>query len=201
MIHPDTEVRHVNEIVGCGVFATCSIPVGTIIWAPDSLDRFFTHSQVCRWPEAVREATMRYMYRDRKGRYVLGWDHARYVNHSFTPNCIITPLGFTLVVRAIAVGDQILEDYGTLNIIEPFEPLPEMGVTRTVVHTRDLEMHSEAWDHLLQQAFQSSLSVSQPLLPLLKPAMRARWMQVCRHPEKLPPLSTLLAPPPTYDGL
>ncbi|MHC5084588.1 MAG: SET domain-containing protein, partial [Planctomycetota bacterium] len=32
MIHPDTELRKVNETIGYGVFATRHIPKGTILY-------------------------------------------------------------------------------------------------------------------------------------------------------------------------
>lgn len=37
-MHPDTEIRHLSEEVGVGVFATKLIPKGTIVWIKDELD-------------------------------------------------------------------------------------------------------------------------------------------------------------------
>ena len=39
MIHPDTELRYVNDAIGYGVFATRHIPCGTITWVRDHLDQ------------------------------------------------------------------------------------------------------------------------------------------------------------------
>jgi hypothetical protein len=38
MMHPNSEVRFVNEQVGLGVFATSFIPTGTIVYVDDPLD-------------------------------------------------------------------------------------------------------------------------------------------------------------------
>jgi hypothetical protein len=50
MIHPDTELRFINEKIGHGVVATKFIPKGTITWVLDKLDRVFT---------SIRTATLR----------------------------------------------------------------------------------------------------------------------------------------------
>jgi hypothetical protein len=196
MIHPETEVRQVSEAIGCGVFATAPLPLGTLVWVPDPLDRTFTHRQVLAWPREVREATLRYMYRDYRGRYVLGWDHARYVNHSFTPNCLITPFGFTLAIRDIAAGEELREDYGTLNIIEAFRPQPEPGSRRRTVQPNDLEHHADDWDLAFREALMRSAKIPQPLSALLTPEMKRKWRSGLRAPDALPSLRTLLAPPP-----
>ena len=38
MIHPNTELRFINPVVGYGVFATDFIPEGTITYVKDSLE-------------------------------------------------------------------------------------------------------------------------------------------------------------------
>ena len=42
MLHPHTELRHINQALGYGVVATRLIPRGTIIWVLDKLDQTFT---------------------------------------------------------------------------------------------------------------------------------------------------------------
>jgi hypothetical protein len=46
MIHPHTELRFISEAMGYGVFATRSIPKGTITWARDDFDQTFTAADV-----------------------------------------------------------------------------------------------------------------------------------------------------------
>lgn len=41
MIHPHTELKHINNEVGYGVVATKFIPAGTITWVLDKLDQEF----------------------------------------------------------------------------------------------------------------------------------------------------------------
>ena len=48
MIHPDTEVRRVDDVVGVGVFATALIPRGTLTWALDPLDQLLTPERLLR---------------------------------------------------------------------------------------------------------------------------------------------------------
>ena len=54
MVHPHTEIRFVNDIIGWGVFASRFIPKGTIIWALDPLDQRFTPEQVATLPATAR---------------------------------------------------------------------------------------------------------------------------------------------------
>ena len=51
MIHPHTELKPINPVIGFGVFATASIPRGTIIWSPDPLDRVLTRAELAVLPE------------------------------------------------------------------------------------------------------------------------------------------------------
>lgn len=168
MMHPSTRIEFISEEFGCGVFATAPIPKGTLIWAKDSLDQVFNEVQVRQLPEAVREFSLTYMYRNCKGQYVLLWDHGKYINHSFHPNCMPTPYGFDIAIRDIASGEQLTEDYGLLNIIQDFSPLPENNPQdRGVVRGDDLKRFSREWDLNLAEAIKSSYSVNQPLWELL----------------------------------
>ena len=166
MIHPHTELRFVSDAIGFGVFASQPIPAGTIVWAHDPLDREIPAADVARLDPLLRERAEKYCYRNRAGHYFLCWDHARYVNHSFTPNCVTTPYRFELAVRDIAAGEQLTNDYGTLNIVEPFEPIDE-GHARKTVQPDDLDRHFAHFDALLAAAFPHIGKVEQPLRPLV----------------------------------
>ena len=38
MIHPNTQIQYINDLIGYGVFATEFIPKGTITYVKDSLE-------------------------------------------------------------------------------------------------------------------------------------------------------------------
>ncbi|HSU49492.1 MAG TPA: SET domain-containing protein, partial [Segetibacter sp.] len=99
MIHPDTELSFINPQIGYGVVATRFIPMGTITWALDKLDRVFTQAEVDEMDGVYKEILNKYCYRDNQGDLVLCWDHSRYVNHSFNSNCITTAYNFEMAVR------------------------------------------------------------------------------------------------------
>lgn len=167
MIHPHTELRFINETIGYGVVATQFIPKGTITWALDALDRTFSKNQVLEMPAYAQEALDKYTFRNSQGDHVLCWDLGRFVNHSFKANCLSTAYDFELAVRDIYPGEELTDDYGYLNITEPFEALPEKGVKRKMVYPDDLLRHSQGWDKKLRESFKHLLLVEQPLKPIL----------------------------------
>ncbi len=180
MIHPHTEVRWIDDEVGCGVFATRFIPRGTVTWVRDRLDREFTPEEVWSFDEPHREIIERYSYRTATGRYLFCWDHTRFMNHSFRPACLPTPLGFEIAIRDIAAGEEMTNDYGALNIVEPFMPRAEPGSTRRRVCPDDLLRHAEEWDILLVEAMERFDGVEQPLAGWLGAALRAELVEMIR---------------------
>ena len=121
MLHPYTELRFVSDEIGYGIFATEFIPKGTITWVKDELDRVFTPQELEKLNPATLEHLLKYTYRNSKGEYLFCWDLTRYVNHSFEPNSMLTSMGFEIAIKDIPRGTEITNDYGTLNIIEPFK--------------------------------------------------------------------------------
>ncbi len=101
MIHPDTEIRFINEEIGYGVVATKLIPKGTITWVLDKLDRVFEHAEYAAFDTVYKELLNKYCYRDHHGKNVLCWDSARYVNHSFNSSCVSTAYDFEIAIRDI----------------------------------------------------------------------------------------------------
>ncbi|MGI4875378.1 MAG: SET domain-containing protein [Janthinobacterium lividum] len=178
MIHPYTELRFISPEVGYGVVATRFIPKGTICWIFDQFDQVFTPGQVQQFDQLHKDILNKYSYRDNKGDLVLCWDLSRFVNHSFRPSLLSTPYNFELAVRDIHPGEELTDDYGYLNVWEPFDCLPEPGTSRTRVLPDDLLRYHEAWDAQLCEAFQTFATVEQPLLPLLDPACRDRVQAV-----------------------
>ncbi|WP_026752832.1 SET domain-containing protein [Sediminibacter sp. Hel_I_10] len=162
MIHPKTEVQYINDDVGYGLVATEFIPAGTIKWVLDPLDREFTPSQISNLPPNTQEILDIYSYRNSKGNHVLCWDDGKYVNHSFKSNCLTTAYDFEIAVRDIQPGEQLTDDYGYLNISEPFKGIDE-GTERKVVYPDDLVNFHAVWDKQLNAVFGHIVTLDQPL--------------------------------------
>ena len=62
MIHPDTELVHVNDHIGYGVFATKLIPRGAITWVRDDLDQVFTPEQCGGMAPIYRDILNKYTF-------------------------------------------------------------------------------------------------------------------------------------------
>ena len=169
MIHPDTEIRFVNEKIGVGVFATKMIPKGTIIWALDDLDIILEEDEIESLDLVRREIVYKYAYLNDDDYYVLCWDHARYMNHSFSPNVVSTVYEIELASRDILPGEQITCDYATLGLDKPFECEPEEGTSSTVVMPDDYLYRYKEWDELAREAFKQLNQVDQPLRHLIRP--------------------------------
>ncbi|SDK86976.1 hypothetical protein SAMN04488034_101711 [Salinimicrobium catena] len=163
MMHPHTEVRFISKEIGHGVVATRFIPRGTITWVQDELDRVLTPAEVEKMRPQTRELVDKYSFRNNKGHFVLCWDLSKYVNHSFRSNCLSTAYDFELAVRDINEGEQLTDDYGYLNVVEPFKALDE-GAERDTVYPDDLLRYHQEWDAQLFQAFRHFKQVEQPLL-------------------------------------
>ncbi|WP_372946565.1 SET domain-containing protein [Muriicola sp.] len=166
MIHPDTELRFINKAIGYGVVATRDIPAGTITWVLDALDREFTPSQYDQMPPIYKKLLDTYTYRNNKGHYILCWDLGRYVNHSFRSNCLSTAYEFEIAIRDIKKGEQLTDDYGYLNLQEPFRGMDE-GTERKVVYPDDLLYYHQIWDADIRKVFGLITSRKQPLRPLV----------------------------------
>lgn len=184
MLHPATEVRFVSAEIGSGVFATSLIPKGTITWVLDKFDRVYPEAEVRQMEPVYQEILEKYCFRDRDGSWVFCWDNTRYINHSFNSNCVATPYGCEIAVRDIQPGEQITNDYGFFNIIEPFDMYPEPGSVRTRVMPNDLLTCAEMWDGLLAMAYPCFLDVPQPLLRVLPENQRQALEAVSRGDEK-----------------
>ncbi len=166
MIHPDTTLRFIDEEIGYGVFATKHIPKGTITWALDRFDHIFSPDQIENFRPMHKELIDKYAYRNKVGDFVLCWDFGRYVNHSFHSNCFSTGYEFEIAIKDIEPGEELTNDYGYLNLTEPFEARNEGG-SRTNVFPDDLITYHKQWDEMIKQNFPLILEVDQPLLSLL----------------------------------
>jgi uncharacterized protein len=168
MIHPDTELKFISPEIGYGVVATKFIPRGTITWIYDPLDQVFTPEEAEQMPVLFKEKLFIYSYRDYDGNFVLCWDNSRFVNHSFHSSCMSTAYNFEIAVRDIHPGEELTDDYGYLNVTEPFVCLPERGTSRTMVMPDDLLHFHEQWDEQLKVAFKDFDKVPQPFLEYIE---------------------------------
>jgi len=117
MIHPDVELRFINEEIGYGVFATKFIPRGTITWTLCDFDLHLTFSaqEVKDLDADYQPIVEKYSYIDPHGKYVLCWDLARYMNHSCLPNNLPVSHFNEIATRDILPGQELTCDYGFLN--------------------------------------------------------------------------------------
>lgn len=174
MIHPNTELKFISNEVGYGVVATKFIPAGTITWALDNLDREFSPLDFLSMDPIYQEILDTYTFRNNKGNFVLCWDNGRYVNHSFNSNCLTTAYDFELAIRDIQVGEQLTDDYGYLNISEPFRGIDE-GTKRKIVYPNDLLKYSNIWDKKISKVFNIIPTIEQPLQTLIPEGI---WQEV-----------------------
>lgn len=186
MIHPHTELKFISKEIGYGIFATQAIPKGTITWVKDSLDRSFHPNEIKNFSENDLNNLMKYTYRDRNGHYFFCWDLTRYVNHSFKPNTILTSLNFEIAIRDIAAGEEITNDYGTLNLIEAFECAKGPCNGRTHVYPDDLVTFQKVWDHEIALVFYKLKDEVQPLETYLTAGQKKMIDDILLLKKKIP---------------
>ncbi len=166
MIHPNTELKFISEQVGYGVVATEFIPAGTITWVLDKLDREFSPLEFQNMTPIYQNILETYSFRNNNGNFVLCWDNGRFVNHSFNSNCLTTAYDFEIAIRDIQPGEELTDDYGYLNISEPFRGINE-GTKRKVVYPDDLLKYYKVWDKKLLKEFGNIPKLEQPLRELI----------------------------------
>jgi hypothetical protein len=96
----------------------------------------------------------------------LCWDIGRYVNHSFNSNCLSTAYDFEIAIRDIQPGEELTDDYGYLNIEQPFRGKDE-GTKRKVVYPDDLVRYHKVWDKKISQIIPFVPQVDQALGKLI----------------------------------
>ena len=167
MIHPDTELRYVNDTIGYGLFATRLIAKGTFTWVHDDLDQIVDPQLEERLPPTLAALLRKYTYLEPRGR-VLCWDHARFLNHSCEANCRSTGFDLEIAVRDIRPGEQLTDDYGSLNVDFEFDCRCGSPVCRGTIQATDIVRYGDDWDREAVAAFSLAPSVEQPLWSMLK---------------------------------
>lgn len=170
MIHPDTELRLADPVIGLGVFATRKIPCGTITWVLDALDQRIPPARLESLGRLYRPLIDRYAYLNGHGERVLCWDIGRFMNHSCDANTISTGWDFDLAIRDIEPGEQMTNDYTLLNLEEAFECACGSPRCRgTVESTRaDWEALTPGFDEGVRAACVQARGLEQPLWAWVK---------------------------------
>ena len=184
MIHAATELRFINNEIGYGVVATERIPKGTITWVLDKLDREYTGLELMSYEEPYQQILSKYCFRNNSGRFVLCWDNGRFVNHSFRSNCLATAYDCEVAIRDILPGEELTDDYGYLNLTEPFRANDE-GTRRKHVYPDDLLKYYGTWDKKLLSAFKHLTRVEQPLKDIMPRETWETCVRVSRGEEDM----------------
>ena len=145
------------------MFATKLIPKGTVTWVGDPLDQIVSPGKLVLLPEVLTIQVDKYSYMNGSGDRVLCWDHGRFVNHSCSATCLSPGFDFEIAVRDIAPGEEITDDYGTLNLEIPFPCLCAAPDCRGEILPDDPARHAVEWDRRIAAAFPAIDRVSQPL--------------------------------------
>lgn len=184
MIHPDTELVHINNEIGYGVFAKKLIPAGTITYVKDSLEIQISPTDYLMYSPDMQNQIEKYSYIDEKGYRIISWDFAKYVNHCCNCNTISTGYGFEIAIRDIQPGEQLTDEYGIFNIEEPIELCCGQEGCRKVVKPEDFDDHYQSWDIKIKSNIVNLFKVEQPLLHLVEEETRSELDAFFANPEK-----------------
>ncbi len=168
MIHPDTKLIHINDVVGYGLFATAFIPKGTITYAKDPLELEVSPTQMQSFDKPLLDAIEKYSYKDERGYMIMSWDFGKYVNHSCDANTMSTGYGFEIAIKDIHIGDQLTDEYGIFNLEEDMICYCGASNCRKVIQPEDFDNYFDAWDKKIIPALEIMTLVPQPLEYLLE---------------------------------
>jgi hypothetical protein len=172
MIHPATDLRFVNDIIGLGVFAIADIPKGTIVYAKDCFDIELTPEAFAELRPPLQTLAERYSYLDERGVRIISWDHAKYVNHRCDCNTMSTGYGFEIALRDISAGEEITDEYGLFNMDQEIELACGCEGCRGVLRPDDIETWFPVWDARVKEALACLRRVPQPLWAVLEEDIR-----------------------------
>lgn len=192
MLHPDTTIRHVNDDLGWGVFATRLIPRGTITWTRDALDQAISPARLASLGAPYKDIVSRFGWRDAQGEWLLPWDHARFLNHACAPTTLGAGWELDIALRDIRPGEELTRDDAAYNPERTFACACGLSACRGEVRPDDVYALVERWDEALALAVQGLRRVQQPLWDLVRekdqvnavmderaplPSVRARLMR------------------------
>jgi len=97
---------------GFGLHAGRAIPAGTRIWEfTPGVDLRFPPETLDPVPEILGVKLRMYCYQEPDGTLVLCGDNARFMNHSFEPNCDDVDGPYTVTRRDIAADEELTYEY------------------------------------------------------------------------------------------
>lgn len=171
MIHPDTELRSINQEKGRGIVATSFIAKGTMTYVKDDLEIEIEPDDPRLEDPELAPLIDTYSYIDERGVRILSWDHAKYVNHCCQCNTMSTGYGFEVAIRDIQPGEEITDEYGLFNFDEALTLQCNKPGCRKIVNGKDIDTYYTEWDRKIQAALQHFNTVDQPLEPFLAPSI------------------------------
>lgn len=167
MIHPKTRLQYINDVIGYGLFATDFIPMGTIVYVKDSLEREITPEEYRDMDPEMQQVAEKYSYIDERGVRIVSWDFAKYVNHCCHCNTISTGYGFEMAIRDIQPDEQITDEYGIFNLEWDMQVECDHAGCRCRITNSDFDRYYPQWDEKIRKALPRVFDVEQPLLPLV----------------------------------
>lgn len=184
MIHPHTELRYINDVIGYGVFAKDFIPEGTITYVKDSLELEVSPTDFLGHPPEVRDTIEKYSYIDERGYHIISWDFAKYVNHCCNCNTMSTGYGFEIAIRNIHPGEQITDEYGIFNLKQEMTVDCSTPGCRGVIRPNDFDELYLRWDERLKHSMPKLFQVEQPLMSFIDEATREELDLLAMDPGK-----------------
>ncbi len=184
MMHPTVELVQIDERTGRGLRATQLISQGTIVWARDELDLTVSPERLSQLDDDYREILRTWAYLDERGDYVLCWDNGRFVNHSCNANVFNPGFEFEIAVRDILPGEQITNDYCSLNLEYTFACACGLPECRGTIQLADLTTLAPHWDRQVTEAYRKLHSGPQPLWKYVrdKDAAESAWSALSLQP-------------------
>jgi uncharacterized protein len=167
MIHPKSELKHINDLVGYGLFATQDIPKGTMVYVRDELEHAISQEDFLKYSNPIQNQIEKYSYIDEKGDRIVSWDFGKYVNHNCQPNTISTGYGFEIAIRDIKKGEEITDEYGIFNLEYEMECFCGAEKCRSKIKPNDFEQYYKAWDKQIKAHIFGVFEVDQPLFQFL----------------------------------
>jgi len=191
MMHPDTTLKHINDDIGFGVFATRDIAMGTIVYVKDTLEIIIPHNSSIVKDARYRAPVDKYTYIEPNGDRVLSWDIARFVNHSCECNTLSTGYGFEVAIRDIRAGEEITDDYGMHNCMDKMVCYCQSENCRGHVGYGDFQSCVSEWDDYVLPALLKANRVDQPLWDYMDPKDAKRLAALANNPDKYKSVAAL----------